>query len=77
MTVPPNSTLPSLPDETASEELPHFSPAKTIDQLMVEQGIAGPQDVDALFDGGPDLWDSEAEFEEFQTWLRESRREVR
>jgi hypothetical protein len=49
--------------------------AKSIDELMAEQGITGPQDLDAL--AAPDLWDDDAEFERFLAWLRESRRERR
>jgi hypothetical protein len=48
-----------------------------MDQLMAEQGITGPQDVDALIGAETDLWESDAEFERFQEWLRESRREGR
>jgi hypothetical protein len=40
---------------------------------MAEQGITGPQDLDALAD--PDLWASDEEFEQFLAWVRQSRRE--
>jgi hypothetical protein len=51
-------------------------PAKSLDDLMAEQGITGPPDLDTLIGAGADLW-TDAEFEEFQRWLRESRREGR
>jgi hypothetical protein len=57
--------------------LPRFLPETTIEQLMAQQGIAGPQDLDALIGSGADLWDSDEEFERFQTRLRESRQERR
>ncbi len=41
---------------------------------MAEQGITGPQDLDAMIGAGADWWTDE-EFEEFQRWLRETRRE--
>jgi hypothetical protein len=40
---------------------------------MTEQGITAPQDLDALAD--PDLWASDEEFEQFLSWVRQSRRE--
>jgi hypothetical protein len=77
MALPTNPPPPALPIGPAANDFARFRPEKTIEQLMVEQGIAGPQDVDALFGSGADLWDSDAEFEQFLDWLRESRREER
>ncbi len=76
MSTPMNSEVPVTPKASA-EELPRFPPVKAITQIMAEQGVTGPQDLDALARAGADLWESDAEFEQFQEWLRESRREGR
>ena len=47
---------------------------RSLAELAAEQGIAGPQDTDALFGAGADLWDDDADFETFLAGLRESRR---
>jgi hypothetical protein len=48
---------------------------KTLEELMAEQGIHGPQDLDSL--AAPDLWEDDEEFERFLSALRESRRDGR
>lgn len=50
---------------------------KSLAELMAEQGVNGPQDLDALSGSGSDFWVDDAEFEQFLAWLRESRREAR
>jgi hypothetical protein len=47
---------------------------QTLAELAAEQGVTGPQDVDALIGSGAKLWDDEAAFETFLDALRESRR---
>lgn len=47
--------------------------AKSLAELAAEQGIPQPQDFEALFGAGADLWDNEADFEAFLAALRESR----
>ena len=44
---------------------------KTLAELATEQGISGPQDFDALFGSGADLWQDERDFEDFLSSLRE------
>jgi hypothetical protein len=47
---------------------------RSLAELAAEQGIAGPQDFDALFGTGADLWPDDADFEAYLASLRESRR---
>jgi hypothetical protein len=47
---------------------------RSLAELAAEQGVTGPQDVDALFGAGADLWRDDADFEAFLAGLRESRR---
>jgi len=47
---------------------------RSLAELAAEQGISAPQDLDALFGAGADLWDNDDEFESFLAGLRESRR---
>jgi hypothetical protein len=63
----PNVTAPSQASTLDS------GPRKSLAEVMAEQGITGPQDLDALAD--PDLWASDEEFEQFLAWVRQSRRE--
>lgn len=63
----PNVTAPS---EASSRDR---EPRKSLAEVMTEQGITAPQDLDALAD--PDLWASDEEFEQFLSWVRQSRRE--
>jgi hypothetical protein len=51
--------------------------SKSLAELMAEQGVNGPQDLDALSGNGSDYWSDDTEFEQFLAWLRESRREGR
>jgi hypothetical protein len=46
---------------------------RTLAELSVQQGVRGPQDFDALFGAGSDLWDNEADFEAYLASLSESR----
>jgi hypothetical protein len=46
---------------------------RSLAELAAEQGVTGPQDVDALFGAGADLWDDDADFEAYLAGLRESR----
>lgn len=50
-------------------------PAKPVGQLAAEQGVTVPQDVNGLIGAGAGLWDTDEEFEAFQRWLTEGRRE--
>ena len=47
---------------------------RTLAELAADQGLTGPQDLDALVGAGADLWDGDADFEAFLAGLRESRR---
>jgi hypothetical protein len=47
---------------------------RSLAELAAAQGITGPQDFDALFGAGTDLWDDDKDFEAFLASLRESRR---
>jgi hypothetical protein len=51
--------------------------SKTLAEIMAEQGITGPQDLDALIGAGEDLWADDAEFEQFLAYVHQSRREGR
>jgi hypothetical protein len=48
---------------------------RTLAELAVQQGLTCPQDFDALFGAGSDLWLDEADFDAYLADLRESRRE--
>ena len=50
---------------------------QSLAELMEDQGIVGPQDVDSLLGSGADLWTDDEEFTEFLTWLRQTRHEGR
>jgi hypothetical protein len=43
-------------------------------ELAAEQGLSGPQDFDAIFGAGCDLWSDDADFEAYLADLRVSRR---
>jgi hypothetical protein len=77
MAISPNQATTAPDNTSAAGDIPRFRPEKTVEQIMAEQGITGPQDVDALFGSGSDLWETDEEFQQFQDWLRESRREDR
>jgi len=47
---------------------------RTLSELAAEQGVTRPQDFDALFGAGSDLWLDDADFEAYVANLRESRR---
>ena len=47
---------------------------RTLAELIVEQGLTGSQDLNALIGAGSALWNSDADFETFLVQLRESRR---
>jgi hypothetical protein len=47
---------------------------RTLAELAAEQGLTVPQDFDALFGAGSDLWPDDADFEAYLASLRESRR---
>ena len=66
-----------LPNKVTA--IPSPAPAKErqaqpLAELAAAQGIAGPQDFDALLGAGSDLWDHDADFEAFLEDLREARR---
>jgi hypothetical protein len=46
---------------------------RSMAELAAEQGVIGPQDFDALFGAGADLWPNDADFEAYLVSLRESR----
>jgi hypothetical protein len=48
-------------------------PSKTVEELAAEQGVQLPQNLDRLLGAGAQLWDSDAEFDEFLGWLRVAR----
>ncbi len=47
---------------------------RSLAELAAQQGVTGPQDLDAIFGAGADLWPDDADFEAFLASLRESRR---
>jgi hypothetical protein len=47
---------------------------RSLAQLASEQGIAGPQDFEALCGAGADLWEDDAAFEAFLAGIEETRR---
>jgi hypothetical protein len=47
---------------------------RSLAELAAVQGVIGPQDFDALFGAGSELWDDDVDFEAFLAGLRESRR---
>jgi hypothetical protein len=67
-----------------SPEPPAASPAspfeatvsrkRTLQELAAEQGVVTAKRAEELLGQGEDLWDDDAEFDRFLTWLRESRR---
>ncbi|HJT78554.1 MAG TPA: hypothetical protein VJ739_15220 [Gemmataceae bacterium] len=64
-------------DSTTPTPIPLPAPerrTRSLAELAAEQGLAGPQDLDALFGAGADLWDDDDDFEAFLAGLRESRR---
>jgi hypothetical protein len=61
------------PEATALKPAAPERRHRTLAELAAEQGIEGPQDFDALCGAGADLWDNDADFDAFQTALRESR----
>jgi hypothetical protein len=54
-----------------------FLKEKTIEELAAEQGVTLPQRIEDLIGAGKDLWDSDAEFEEFLKGIYERRRRGR
>ena len=49
-------------------------PSKTIEELAAEQGVQLPQDFDRLLGAGAQLWDNDAEFDQFLRWLNDANR---
>ena len=47
---------------------------KTIEEIAAEQGVRLPQDLDAMFGEGKDLWDSDEDFEEWLKGIQERRK---
>jgi type II secretory pathway component PulM len=69
MTTKPATAGPAIPLPTQS--------SKTIEELAAEQGVELPQNLDRLFGAGEQLWDNDAEFDEFLRWLNDAgRKEV-
>ncbi|MBI3410647.1 MAG: hypothetical protein HY040_20110 [Planctomycetes bacterium] len=66
------------PEATIANSVTRPSPLerrnRTLAELAAAQGINEPQDFDALYGAGANLWDNDADFEAFQAALRESRR---
>lgn len=48
---------------------------RTVDQIAQEQGILTPQDLSELIGGGSDLWESDADFDEFVAGINRRRKE--
>jgi hypothetical protein len=46
---------------------------RSLDELIVEQGVKPLEKFEDLFGAGADLWTDEAEFERFLEGIRESR----
>jgi hypothetical protein len=59
---------------SVTEQTPLERRNRTLAELAAAQGINGPQNFEALFGAGADLWNNDADFEEFQAALCESRR---
>jgi hypothetical protein len=68
MHMKPDATVRPTPLPTSDRR------TRSLTELAVEQGIAGPQDFDALLGAGADLWDDDADFEAFLSGIHESRR---
>lgn len=66
--MPTKSTTPGLAIPLPAQ------PSKTIEELAAEQGVELPQDLDRLFGAGEQLWDNDAEFDEFLRWLNDPKR---
>jgi hypothetical protein len=66
----PEATTP----KSVTGPLPSERRNRTLTELAAAQGIHGPQDFDAVYGAGADLWDNDADFEALQAALRESRR---
>ena len=49
----------------------------TLKELAVEQGVAGPQHLDALVGAGADLWEDDDDLDRFLSGVRERRRRGR
>jgi hypothetical protein len=49
-------------------------PESPIDELARRQGLSEPSTLESLYGTVPDLFEDDAEYELFLTWLRESRR---
>jgi hypothetical protein len=47
---------------------------RSLAELAAEQGLTGPQDFDALFGAGAELWPDDDDFEAYLARLRASRR---
>ncbi len=47
--------------------------ARSLAELSAEQGLTGPQNLDALIGASADLWNNDADFESFLENLREPR----
>jgi hypothetical protein len=54
---------------------PTGRPLKTVEEIMAEQGITGPQDLDTLIGAGADLWNSDEELDQFLADIRARRKE--
>ena len=65
----PEASAEKLVIKPAPQERRH----RTLAELAAEQGIEGPQDFEALYGAGAELWDNDADFDTFQAALRESR----
>ena len=68
-----HSPEPSVPTP-ASPAATGFSRAKSLEELAREQGVVPVERAEDLLGQGQDLWDDDADFDRFLTWLRESRR---
>jgi hypothetical protein len=53
-----------------------FWKTKTAEELSIEQGVLGPQPLDEMIGAAADLWDSDADFEEFLADLDRARHEA-
>ncbi|MFL5241123.1 MAG: hypothetical protein ACJ8FY_03365 [Gemmataceae bacterium] len=67
-------TRPATADDLGPKPAPLERRNFTLAELAAAQGINGPQDFEALCGAGADLWENHADFEAFQSALRESRR---
>ncbi len=66
MATKPATTIPAIP---LTER-----PSKSFEELAAQQGVRIPQNLDQLLGAGSQLWDNDADFDEFLCWLNDDKR---